>query len=58
LFGIEAWRNAVWVENATNHTVMRINPATGEVVTRIVLPKTAKAIGEAADLFWVAVWPN
>jgi hypothetical protein len=37
---------------------MRINPATGEVVTRIVLPKTAKAIGEAADLFWVAVWPN
>jgi streptogramin lyase len=54
---IVAGRDAVWVENATNHTVARINPATGEVVARIVLPKTEKAFGEAAGFFWVAVWP-
>jgi hypothetical protein len=55
---VVAGRNAVWVENATNKTVVRINPATGEVVSRLRLPKTEKAIGEAGGLFWVAVWPD
>jgi streptogramin lyase len=55
---IVAGRDAVWVENATNNTVVRLDPATGEAVSRLRLPPTARAIGEAEGLFWVSVWPD
>ena len=55
---VVAGRDAVWVENATDKTVVRINPATGERVARLRLPPTEKAIGEAGGLFWVSVWPD
>ena len=54
---VVAGRDAVWVENATNNTVARLNPATGEVVSRLRLPPTATAVGEADGSLWVGVWP-
>ena len=54
---VVAGRDAVWVENATNRTVVRINPATGETVSTLRLPPTEKAIGAAGGSFWVSVWP-
>jgi DNA-binding beta-propeller fold protein YncE len=55
---VVAGRDAVWVENATNKTVVRLNPATGELVSTLRLPPTEKAIGEAGDALWVAAWPD
>jgi DNA-binding SARP family transcriptional activator len=53
---IKAGQDAVWVA-ITENTVVRLNPATGEVVGRLVLPKTAKDFGESGGTFWVLAWP-
>lgn len=55
---VVAGRDAVWVENATDKTVVRINPATGERVSSLLLPPTERAISEAGGLFWISVWPG
>jgi sugar lactone lactonase YvrE len=49
---IKAGRDAVWVATSA-HGVTRLNPATGEVAGKLVLPKTALDYGEADATFWV-----
>jgi streptogramin lyase len=54
---VVAGQDAIWVENQTDKTVVRLNPATGEPVSTLHLPPTERAIGEAGNALWVGVWP-
>jgi hypothetical protein len=36
----------------------RLNPATGEPVSHLVLPRTAGDFGEGDGRLWVLVWPT
>jgi class 3 adenylate cyclase len=56
--GVTAGRDAVWVENALNRTAVKINPVTGQIASRIVLPRTTNWVGELGDSLWVGVWPS
>jgi DNA-binding SARP family transcriptional activator len=53
---IKAGQDAVWVE-VNENTVVRLNPATGAVVGKLVLPKTTGDFGESGGTFWVLAWP-
>jgi hypothetical protein len=49
---VKAGRDAVWVATSS-HGVTRLNPATGDVVGRLVLPTTTLDYGESDSIFWV-----
>ena len=49
---LRAGRDAVWVQTGA-HGITRINPATGEVAGKLILPKTALDYGESDATFWV-----
>jgi hypothetical protein len=54
---LAAGPGAVWVQNDLNHTAVRINPATGDVVSRLLLPQTTKAIDYLGGALSVVVFP-
>jgi streptogramin lyase len=54
---LAAGPDGVWVENDLNHTAARINPATGEVVSRLLLPKTTKAINYLGGALSIVAFP-
>jgi class 3 adenylate cyclase/outer membrane protein assembly factor BamB len=54
---IKAGNDAIWVQDGA-HELTRLNPATGEPVSHLVLPRTAGDFGEGDGRLWVLVWPT
>jgi class 3 adenylate cyclase/streptogramin lyase len=54
---LAAGSTGVWAQNDANHTATRINPATGEVVSILLLPKTTEAIDYLGGALSVVAFP-
>jgi hypothetical protein len=54
---LAAGPTGVWAQNDLTHTAMRMNPATGEVVSRLLLPKTTQAIDYLGGALSVVAFP-
>ena len=54
---IKAGKDAIWVQNGA-HELTRLNPATGDPVSHLILPRTAGDFGEGDGRLWVLMWPT